>query len=767
MIKNFIKKLIKAAAIIVIIAGIIFAFRYMNGNRSHTAGLKQPVQGKAAQHTQQLTQLKGSGMKKVAENNHLRLSVDFDNGNIEVVNKTDGYVWRSRPTAEEMNQEKGNKLWKQNIESPIIFDYVDNYTSANTSMGNVYNQNTKITVYKLPYGARVDFDFTKSGIKIAYDVVLKNNHLDISIPPESIHEPGAHYRKNAAGSQIIDSSKTVLLTDIRVLPFFGATRSDHGDNGYLFLPDGPGALVKFDKGKGLNSQFVGTVYGPDLSYMNKYDSTLKNALKESKILYPVYGIVRNSNSLMGIINKGESNADIIGVPAGVQTGFNSAYVRFAYRKKYKVITSPSSGNGYFKYTSAGIKLDRSIQYSFNSGSNANYVGMAKTYRDYLINSKGLKKRNPDGEEIPLQLNIYGGTMQNNFIGRSIVGMTTFKQAEGILSFFKKNHVKRLEVAYQGWGSEGAPVEQPNRFPAAGSLGGNSALTDLVQYAHQLGDKIYLDDNNEEASSRRGISLRKDTITNVLGDPLDYTIRNSHHYLLNNQEITSMLKNSIKQYKKYGIDGIEETGIGSSLETDFNKADPAGRNSMKHDYIHILNDERSNFNGIRLKNAMAYELANKTTIVNMPMDGSYSTVLDETVPFYEIALHGLVPYVFSSYNQFSAPDEQMLRAIEYGGNVSFNVTSKPTQRLRNIKDNRLYSTQFSLWKNTILRQYKRLSSGLDAVQGQYITDYKKLSADVSVVTYEKGTKVVCNASGHPFIYEGRTVKPMDFILIKGQ
>ncbi|MDP4146939.1 MAG: DUF5696 domain-containing protein [Bacillota bacterium] len=765
MIKNFIKKSVKVAVVILVIGVVIFSVRFINHSKTSVKTIGHIARGKVVKNSQ-LTKLNGSGMQKVAENKNLSLSVDFDDGNIQLVNKQNGYVWRSKPTAEELSKEKSNSLWKENIDSPITFNYVNDFISATTLIGNVYNQNTKISVYKLKNGVRVYFDFSKSSIKLAYDLVLENNNLNISIPSNSIEEPGVHYIKNALGSKIVDKSKTVLLTDISVFPFFGATRSDNGNKGYLFLPDGPGAIIKFDNNKGLNSQFIGTVYGEDLSYLNKYDSTLKNAMTESKILYPVYGIVRDNNSLMGVIDKGDSNADIIGSPAGVQTGFNSAYARFTYRNKYKVVTSTDDGNGYIRYTESGNKNDRSIKYYFNCDNKANYIGMAQTYRNYLIQTKGIKRLNSD-KVTPLQLNIFGGTMKPNFIGNSFVSMTTFQQAEKFLDFFKNNNVKNIDITYNGWGKNGAPVEQPNRFPASSSLGGNSGLTEFVNHSHDLGYKVYLEDNNVTSSSRWGISLGNDTITNILGNPLEYESNGGDNYLLNIHSVSKFINDSMNEYKNYGIDGIEEIGIGSSLNTDFNKNNPISRSSMENQYINILNQVRSNFRGVRLSNAMAYELSNRTTLANMPMDGSYLTILDETVPFYEIALHGLVNYVFNDYNQFSAPDEQMLKAIEYGGNVSFTVTYEPTQLLMDVQNNGLYSTQFSIWKKEILTQYRRLASALNAVNGQYITDYKKLTPDVSIVTYGENTQVVCNFSDQPFIYEGKTVKPMNFILIKGQ
>lgn len=746
------------------IGAIILAFRYMNGSHGNAGGTSIDASEPIVKNSQ-LKKLSGTGLQKVAENDRLIVSIDFKDGNIEVVNKQSGYVWRSRPTDAELAKEKSNRLWKDTISSPIVFSYVNDLNSANPSIGNVANQKTKISIYQLDHGARVFFTFAKSGVRIAYDVTLKDDQLSVSLPWYLIREPGVTYIKNKLGANKVDKGKTVLLTDISVFPFLGATRNDMGDDGYLFVPDGPGALIKFGSNNGLNSQFIGTVYGEDLTYLNNYDKTLINAMQQSKVLYPVFGIVREHNSLTSIIDKGDTNADIIGSPAGVQTGFNTVNARFTYRKKYKVITSPTDGNGYFRYEDKGIRLSRSVDYFFGSGDQASYVGMAKTYRNYLMQSKGLKKQEGSAV-VPLQLNIYGGTTLNTFTGQSFVSMTSFRQAEQIVDYFKEHGINNADIVYEGWGSKGDPVGQPYRFPPASDLGGNAGLTDFVKHAHNAGYNVYLEDNSTVANSRKGISLGKDAVTDVLGNPFDFGYLDDHSYLLNSKKMMKSINSNISKYKKLGIDGISENGIGMMMNTDFSKSGYVSRAQTEVNYAKALDAQRAPFKQVRIANAAAFALANKTTIEYMPTDGSYLTVLDETVPFYQIALHGLVPYVLGNYNTFSEPAVQLLKGIELGGNVSFTVTAEPTQRLKNSDNSYFYSTEFNVWKDTIVSEYKRVENVLNAVNGQFMTDYRQLAPDVTVMSYENGVKVVCNYTDQPFSYEGKTVQPKDFILVKG-
>jgi drug/metabolite transporter (DMT)-like permease len=56
------------------------------------------------------------------------------------------------------------------------------------------------------------------------------------------------------------------------------------------------------------------------------------------------------------------------------------------------------------------------------------------------------------------------------------------------------------------------------------------------------------------------------------------------------------------------------------------------------------------------------------------------MLDESVPFYTIAMHGLVDYLCGDYMDFYEQRSQLLEAIAKGGNVSFTLTWEGTEKL---------------------------------------------------------------------------------------
>ena len=60
-------------------------------------------------------------------------------------------------------------------------------------------------------------------------------------------------------------------------------------------------------------------------------------------------MLREGNTLLSILDQGETQADVVASRAGVQTGFNTVGVRYTYRMKYKVITNSSTGDGYYAF----------------------------------------------------------------------------------------------------------------------------------------------------------------------------------------------------------------------------------------------------------------------------------------------------------------------------------------------------------------------------------------------------------------------------------
>lgn len=749
MFKRMLIKILLTVLILALLVGVVLGVRMLNASRSTDVDLYTPESNVILNET--LTALTGEGLQLAAENDQLQLWVNLTDGNIEVVNKGNGYVWRSCPTQEDMAKEKSNKLWTNNLKSPIMFTYVQEKDAANSKYSNTLTEECTVTVYQLENGVRVYFEGKVHEVTLAYDAVLEGGRLAVSMPSYLLHDPGEVYKTSKSGKVSLDKDKSCIIAEIFLFPNLGATRSDTGVEGALLVPDGTGALINFNSRKFVNAQYIAPVYGADLALHNGYDSTVRAEMLKPKVAFPVYGVIREGNTMLAVIDQGETQADIVASRAGVQTGFNTVSVRYTYRMKYKVITNSSTGDGYLNYTTYAVNEPRKVIYTFGTGS---YVDMAAQYRAYLMEKNGLTRLDQDGAA--LQLNLVGGDIESGMLGDTFIAMTTFRQAEDILRWFSEQGVSAMDVTYTGWSKLGESIEYPRRFPAAGALGGNGGLSGLTRAAKEMGADIYLLDNHINLYNNLGISLGRNTIYNIQSNPL------YNGAFANSAYMADCYEDDLDQYRKYGIAGLQEEGVGRVLITDYANSRPMSRSDVRNAQRALLQQMTADFGSLRLTTSNAYAIMDGAVMTRLP-ESSWLTMLDESVPFYTIAMHGLVDYLGGDYMDFYEQRSQLLDAIAQGAAVSFTLTWEGTEKLALADTAAYYSTTFDLWKDDVLAIWHELEPWLNATRGQFITGHEKLAAGVTLVTYENGVQVLVNNTDSAYTWNDAEIAPRDFLL----
>ena len=228
------------------------------------------------------------------------------------------------------------------------------------------------------------------------------------------------------------------LEYINVLMFFGA--GDLSDDGYVFIPDGSGAIVEFEDFYNDNSKYSFTmpinIYGEDFCYSLIEAS---NAHRE-QITMPVYGVVSRTDatpytkSLTGedrvdtgyfaIIEDGASLANMQLHFGGGDYKFGNAYASFkpfpSDKFEFTSAVSTGSSNSYTivsdsKYT--GSYVTRYVMLSDDDEAvakalgdtyvPASYTGMAAYYRAYLKDKGVLTALEEVEENLPLYIEALG------------------------------------------------------------------------------------------------------------------------------------------------------------------------------------------------------------------------------------------------------------------------------------------------------------------------------------------------------------------------
>lgn len=193
----------------------------------------------------------------------------------------------------------------------------------------------------------------------------------------------------------------ILPLKIAVLPHFGGSSATEG--GYLLVPDGSGALIEFGSGKYSTTSYVGSVYGFDKSLEVKSASP-----KVQQVRLPVFGVKDGDDGFLAILEDGAALASIHANRAGPYSSFNEVYASFATHAYQNVsIGAMENASKLIGIQDIAYQGDLRLRYAFLDSAQADYVGMAGYYRQYLTEKDGLQPAEGGGEP-PVQPGAFGG-----------------------------------------------------------------------------------------------------------------------------------------------------------------------------------------------------------------------------------------------------------------------------------------------------------------------------------------------------------------------
>lgn len=692
------------------------------------------------------------GERPVAESERLAVYVSKSTLELTIVDKKSGYVWASTPSEKDVAEGQLNEEWKTAVVSPLLLQYYDE--NSMLVNGNYYTLGGKVEAAEpITGGTRFKLAFDQLQAGLAVELKLDGDSLVVTIPQQSIWEKG-----------------TAKLATLTPYPFLGSVHKADIP-GYLFIPDRSGALIRFSKAHSrFDEPYVGKIYGFDYATDN-----MERYVGETAV--PVFGIVHGvqKNGMMGIVENGKFNAEITAYPSGLSTNFYWIASKFYVRYGYFQPTSKNLG-GFNTFQQEPIAEDRSLRYTFLSGEDADYVGMAKTYRGYLARHSGFARKTKPLPEMPLQIEMYGAETEPGMFGRSTVAMTSFDQARDIVDRLAKQGVKQLQVVYRGWNKGGLHATKPADFPVESKLGGERKLQQLNEYLTGQGVPLYLYDDFTHAFENTDlISLRTEAVRGINNEVVkwgffgwaadDYFYDVLTHYI-NPGKAREIAEDHADRFREIGIGRMALDMTGRTLFSDYNADHPYTRDQSAAEYGKLAEGVKGRLGGLALYAPNDYMWRYADTIFHIPMGSSQYMYATDTVPFLQIVLHGAVPYFAPMSNTNSSPREDMLRMVEFGAYPSFAITAEPYWKLKNTPSTDLLNTQYDELEQTVTRRYAAMNEALKQVQDATIEARTVLDYGVVSVKYSNGVEVVVNYTSRSYDYGGIQVKAKDFAVIGG-
>lgn len=662
----------------------------------------------------------------VAENDSLLLEYDPANSRLNIKDAdSEEMLWSTGVTEEEYGIEIVNKLTEKALKQMVTVKYTD--FGMKSGVENNLSTTCKTTVRKINDGLRFDFNFTKIDISLSLEFALTENGVSVYMPQKAIEEKGKY-----------------KLTGVDLLPMFGASPTDK--EGYIFVPDGSGAIYNLGESKSEENVLTLDIYDSMLIDLDDAEASLAQAIK--KVAAPVFGVKHQNKVLFANITDGEENCSLtMQTDTGVYA-VNRIYPSVRFRKQY--VMTPSSGVEIAAYEKEAYVSDIRIDYTVITGEDVGYSEMASTYRDYLIKEGRLNKLH--NEAYPATVDFLCTMQKDTMLFKESVVTASFDDISLMLRELRDAGVNVSDSILYGWQKEGY-YQYPSSNKISSAAGGKKDLKNLIEIASDT--DIYLLSNYMKADAdAKGFSKYTDVVYKIESIPL--TNEAEDKYLLNILTQKERFDDDVNLLSKLSV-GLAGEGIGSMLYEDYESGRRITRTLFKNTLRGYL--ETANEKGVPVATDgfAPYLVGNSDYIFNLPKSGSNYKLLSDSVPFLQMVLHGYVNYSDSEPGNLSNDIEKTkLGWVEYGYMPTFMLTYKNSDKLKDTDFNLLFSSEYTLWKEEIIKIYGEFSEKLSSVSDSPIVKHQKVDG-VATVIYENGKKVIVNYNDTPVTVDGVTVE----------
>ena len=561
------------------------------------------------------------------------------------------------------------------------------------------------------------------------------------------------------------------IYSITPLPFFGAGGKE--DDGYLLVPEGGGAIINFNNGKLSQNSYYANLYGWDMALGR--DAVVHN----TRIYYNTFGISEGDDSFLCIMEEGVPYAAVQADISGHFNSYNYANVAYSItpREQYDVSEIANSS----VYTYLKQLPDETLTQRYRFVDSGNYVDMAKTYQSYLKDKyTGYFTMNED-TQAPVTVEIVGAVDKvKQIVGVPVsrpLELTTYQEAQAIIEELYDEGFTNMSVKLSGWCNGGINQKVLNRVKTISDLGSKKDLMNTISSAQNLGVDVYLDGVTQYANNSNIFDgffsirdsarfLSKERAELFQYSAVTYTEREGwkSFYLLHPDLAAKMTDNLVAATDRYGA-GVSFRDTGMDLSADYYKRNTVSRQAVMQQQETELKDIADTGKKIMINMGNDYAVPYSDVITNMDLQGSEYTILDEYVPFYQIALHGYVNYMGFPLNLSGDSEKSLLNAAEYGAGLYYTVMKESPFTLQNTLYTQYYGADYDTWHDRILSTYTRYNEELGHTFNQEMINHEMLQEDVSCTTYEDGTKVYVNYAHSDVLTPDGTVPARDYLVIR--
>ncbi len=171
--------------------------------------------------------------------------------------------------------------------------------------------------------------------------------------------------------------------------------------------------------------------------------------------------------------------------------------------------------------------------------------------------------------------------------------------------------------------------------------------------------------------------------------------------------------------------------------------------------------------VMIKMGNDYAVPYADIITDMDLTGTKYSLIDQSVPFYQIALHGMKDYTGDAINLAGDYMQEFLKCVEYGSGLNFTFMAEDAKILQDTVHSTLFGSNYAAWAEdaaALITKYQQDAAGLNQ---QRIVSHEQLNDFLTVTGYADGTKVYVNYSSDACTENGITVPARGYAVERGQ
>ena len=508
-------------------------------------------------------------------------------------------------------------------------------------------------------------------------------------------------------------------------------------DGYIFVPDGSGALIRFDNVKYYSNgvDFYYDMYkDPYKSNYTDKEFQAGNEMYEpdyvstKHISMPVWGVAYGDkqDAFVAYVTKGSEYFGLVYRGRNEDNEYASIRPRFERNRTYVYTFGEGMGTEQQLTGDELFKYDIGVSYNFLQGDGsdgtlpADYVGMALKYRSYLQNNN-LVKADVETKVGP-KVDFLIADVKEGIFGYSDVNVTNTSQIENMLSDLHNEGIENVTSTLYGWQNGGISKAKPWTIDFNDVAGGKKGFKNVVSTAKEYGYDInfyqqYAMINEAQVSSFAAYcvkALSRDYGIYILSDlnkPITW-------WEFTNADVAGeWLNKQAKELAKLGDNvGITTGGITTLLVPDYGKK--LSYSGAKNSLYHSTKDA-SGFLPLAGDTPNSFLWKNYNEFYNLSVYNSQYQCETDSVPFMEIVFSGIIN-MYAEYSNFSFYDTlSQLKMIDYNLNPSFIISASENTDIMYTNARDWFTTSYDSYHPIINEICAKVLPALKLIEGKTI------------------------------------------------